>query len=153
MKALVTGGTGFLGANVVRALLDEGLAVRVLARPCSDRRTLAGLDVELVDGDILDGSSVRRALEGCPLVFHMAAMYAFSLPRPEQVYLVNVDGTRTVLEAAQRAGAERVVYTSSVSALGLREDGCAADEATPARPERIVGHYKHSKYLAEQVAL
>ncbi|MFO8034014.1 MAG: NAD-dependent epimerase/dehydratase family protein [Candidatus Bipolaricaulota bacterium] len=153
MRALVTGGTGFLGANVVRALLQEGLTVRVLARPGSDRRTLRDLDVEVVEGDLLDPASLRRAAAGCPLLFHMAAMYAFSAPRPEHVYMINVDGTRTALEAAEHAGVERVVYTSSVSALGLREDGLPANETTPVQPQGIIGHYKRSKYLAEQVAL
>jgi len=153
MKALVTGGTGFLGANVVRALLEEGVAVRVLARAGSDRRALQGLDVEIVEGDLCDTPSLKRALDGCPLAFHVAAMYAFSTARPQQVYRVNVDGTREVLDAAYRAGVERLVYTSSVAALGMREDGGPADEETPVRPETIIGHYKHSKYLAEQVAL
>lgn len=138
---------------MVRVLLEEGLTVRVLARPRSDRRALAGLDVEVVGGDILDERSVRRALTGCPVVFHVAALYAFSPRQVQRMYTVNVDGTRMVLEAAQQAGAERVVYTSSVSALGLREEGRGADETTPVRSELIVGHYKRSKYLAEQVAL
>ncbi len=153
MKALVTGGTGFLGANVVRALLQEGIPVRVLARPGSDRRAVHGLNVEIAEGDVRDASSLKRAVEGCALVFHVAAMYAFSTPDPQQVYLANVDGTRTVLEEAERAGVERVVYTSSVAALGLRDDGGSATESTPVRPQAIIGHYKRSKYLAEQVAL
>ncbi len=153
VKALVTGGTGFLGANVVRALLEKSLTVRVLVRRGSDRRTLRDVDVEVVEGDLLDSASVRRAVKGCSLVFHVAAVYVFSVAKVEYVYSVNVDGTRIVLEEARRAGAERVVYTSSVSTLGLPRDGRTADETTPVDPDHIVGHYKRSKYLAEQVAL
>lgn len=153
MRALVTGGTGFLGANVVRALLEEGCKVRVMARRHASRTALAGLDVEWAEGDLLSASSVRRSVKGCPLVFHVAARYAFGGGTPSEMYRVNVEGTRLVLEAALDAGVERVVHTSSVSALGMHDDGRPADEETPVRPEYIVGHYKRSKHLAEQVAL
>lgn len=153
MRAFVTGGTGFIGANVVRALLARGLKVRALVRPGADLRNLEGLDIELAQGDVRDASSVRRAMEGCELVFHVAALYSFWVRPRSLIYEVNVDGTRNVLQAALELGAERVVYTSSVAALGLREDGRPADEDTPVDPKVIVGDYKKSKYLAQQVAL
>lgn len=153
MRAFVTGGTGFIGANVVRALLARGLKVRALVRPGADLRNLEGLDIELAQGDVRDASSVRRAMEGCELVFHVAALYSFWVRPRSLIYEVNVDGTRNVLQAGLELGAERVVYTSSVAALGLREDGRPADEDTPVDPKVIVGDYKKSKYLAQQVAL
>ncbi|MBC7092620.1 NAD-dependent epimerase/dehydratase family protein, partial [Candidatus Bipolaricaulota bacterium] len=121
MKALVTGGTGFIGANVVRVLVDRGYQVRALVRPNSDRRNLAGLPVELVGGDVRDLDSVRTAVAGCGLVFHAAALYSFWVRPRQLIYQINVDGTRNVLQAALEAGVERVVYTSSGAALGLRE--------------------------------
>jgi len=153
MKAFVTGGTGFIGANVVRALLEKGFEVRALVRPSSDRRNLEGLDIELAFGDVRDFSSVKRAMEGCELVFHVAALYSFWVRPKSLIYEVNVDGTRNVLQAALELGVERVVYTSSVAALGLREDGQPADEKTPVNPRKIIGDYKKSKYLAQEVAL
>ena len=153
MKALVTGGTGFLGAHVVRALLKRNVRVRVLARPCSDRRNLQGLPVEIVEGDVTDLPSVRRAVQGCQLVFHAAALYSFWTRTRQRIYEVNVDGTRHVLKAAWEARVEGVVHTSSVAALGLCPDGTPADENTPLDYRHIVGDYKRSKYLGQQVAL
>ena len=153
MKAFLTGGTGFIGANVVRALLARGFEVRALVRPGSDRRNLEGLDIELVQGDVRDFRSVKRAMQDCGLVFHVAAMYSFWVRPRRLIYEVNVDGTRNVLQAALELRAERVVYTSSVAALGLREDGRPADENTPVNPKHIIGDYKKSKYLAQEVAL
>jgi dihydroflavonol-4-reductase len=153
MKALVTGGTGFIGANVVRALLARGYRVRVLLRPGSNRRNLEGLQVELAWGDIRDRGSLERALEGCSLLFHVAALYSFWVRPRNLIYEVNVEGTRNALQAALERGLERVVYTSSVAALGLPKGKEPADETTPVEPEAIIGDYKRSKYLAEQVAL
>lgn len=152
MRALVTGGTGFIGAHVVRALLERGHTVRVLARRGTDRGNLADLDVEWAEGDVRDARAVGRAVAGCSHVFHVAALYAFHAP-PRDVYAVNVDGTRTVLQAAWEVGVERVVHTSSVAALGLRSDGQPADETVPPGPDTLVGHYKRSKHLAQEVAL
>lgn len=152
MKALVTGGTGFIGTNVVRTLLARGYAVRIMARKGADRRIVAGLDVEWVEGDVRDPQAVGRAVSGCSHVFHVAALYTFHAP-PREVYAVNVDGTRNVLQAAWEEGAERVVYTSSVAALGLRSDGVPADETTPPTSATVVGDYKKSKLLAQKVAL
>jgi dihydroflavonol-4-reductase len=153
IDALVTGGTGFVGANVVRELLAQRRAVRVLARPGSDRRALAGLDVEICEGDLLDPASLRRAVKGVALVFHVAADYRLWARDPEELHRVNVGGTRAVLEAASEAGVSRVVYTSTVGALGLPADGTPGTEETPVSLRDMVGPYKASKFLAEQVAL
>jgi len=151
MRALVTGGTGFIGAHVVRALLERKYKVRTLARPGTDRRNLDGLGVEWAQGDVRDLASVRNAVSGCSHVFHVAALYAFSA-RPREVHEANVDGTRHVLQAAWDAGVERVVHTSSVAALGLCA-GRPADETTPAGAHTLVGDYKKSKHLAQELAL
>ena len=153
MKALVTGATGFIGANIVRVLLKKGYAVRALVRPNSNRQNLDGLKVEFVAGDIRDRDSIKRAMDGCELVFHAAALYSFWVRPRQLIYDINVEGTRNVLQTALKVGVERVVYTSSVATLGLREDGKPADETTPVDPQKIIGDYKKSKYLAEQVAL
>ncbi|MGQ9601593.1 MAG: hopanoid-associated sugar epimerase [Candidatus Bipolaricaulia bacterium] len=153
MKALVTGATGFIGANLVRALLEENYRVRALVRPGSDRRNLEGLEIELVTGDVRDLDSIRRALEGCSLLFHGAALYSFWVRPRRLIYEINVGGTRNALQAAFEKGVERVVYTSSVAALGLPKDKEPADETTPVEPKTIVSDYKRSKYLAQQVAL
>lgn len=151
--ALVTGGTGFVGANVARELVAAGASVRVLARPGGDRRALTGLRVEVVEGDLLDPASVRRAVAGVSVVYHVAADYRLWTPEPAALYRTNVEGTRIVLEAAAEAGVTRVVHTSSVGALGLPADGQPGTEETPVTLADMVGHYKRSKFLAEGVAL
>lgn len=153
MDVLVTGGTGFVGANVVRELLAEGATVRVLARPASDRRALAGLRVEVMEGDLVDPRSVARAVAGVHVVFHVAADYRLWAPDPAPLYRANVEGTRAVLEAAGEAGVGRIVYTSTVGALGIPKDGTPGTEATPVTLADMVGPYKRSKFLAEQVAV
>jgi dihydroflavonol-4-reductase len=153
MTALVTGGTGFVGGNVVRELLRDGREVRVLARPGGDRRALAGLAVEIVEGDLLDAASLGRAVRGIGTVFHVAADYRLWAPDPSALYRANVDGTRALLRACGDAGVARVVYTSTVGALGIPRDGTPGTEATPASLGDMVGPYKRSKFLAEQVAL
>jgi dihydroflavonol-4-reductase len=150
---LVTGGTGFVGANVVRELLRDGRAVRVLARAGGDRRALAGLDVEVTDGDLLDADSLRRAVKGVTSVFHVAADYRLWARDPSAIYRANVDGTRALLQACADAGVARVVYTSSVGALGIPADGTPGTEQTPVGLADMVGPYKRSKFLGEQVAL
>ena len=152
MRALVTGGTGFVGAHVVRALLCRGREVRALVRPGSRRDNLAGLDVEIVEGDLRDAASLEAAVAGCRLLFHCAADYRLGAPDPEELYCTNVEGTRAILAAAEAAGVERTVYTSSVGALGLHPDGRPADEDTPVTLDDMIGHYKRSKFLAERVA-
>jgi dihydroflavonol-4-reductase len=153
MDALVTGGTGFVGANVVRELLAEGATVRVLARPGGDRRALAGLAVEVVEGDLLDRASLRRAVRGVETVFHVAADYRLWVPDPQALFRTNVDGTRAVLEEAASASVRRIVYTSTVGALGIPHDGTPGTEETPVSLGDMVGPYKASKFLAEQAAL
>jgi len=150
---VVTGGTGFVGANVVRALLAEGRAVRVLARPGGDRRALAGLDVEICEGDLGDPASLARAVAGAHTLFHVAADYRLWARDPRELYRANVEGTRAVLQAAGEAGVARVVHTSTVGALGIPADGTPGDETTPVTLRDMVGPYKASKFLAEQVAV
>ena len=153
MDALVTGATGFVGANLVRELLGAGLTVRVLARRGGDRRTLAGLPVEIAEGDLLDRASMRRAVAGVRHLYHVAADYRLWARHPEEIYRSNVDGTRAILEEAAQAGTQRIVHTSTVGALGIPKDGTPGTEDTPVRLEDMVGPYKRSKFLAEQVAL
>lgn len=150
---LVTGATGFVGSAVARTLLARGHALRLLVRPNGDRRNVAGLDAELVEGDLTRPDSFQRALSGCGALFHVAADYRLWVPDPEAMMRANVEGTRALLIAAQDAGVERIVYCSSVAALGLVGDGTVADETTPAHEDRIVGVYKLSKYRAEQAVL
>jgi dihydroflavonol-4-reductase len=151
--ALVTGATGFVGSNVARELLSEGATVRVLARPASNRRALEALPVEICEGDLLDRPSLTRAVAGVRHVFHVAADYRLWAPDPRALYRANVDGTRAVLEAAAEAGAARIVHTSTVGALGIPKDGTPGTEATPVTLAHMVGPYKASKFMAEQVAL
>jgi dihydroflavonol-4-reductase len=150
---LLTGATGFVGSAVARALLARGHAVRALARPGSDRRNLAGLDVQVAEGDLTDPASLARAADGCRYLLHVAADYRLWVPDPAAMMRANVEGTRALLLAAQARGVERIVYCSSVAALGLTADGTPADETTPVVPEKIVGVYKKSKFLAEQAVL
>jgi dihydroflavonol-4-reductase len=147
--ALVTGANGFLGSAVVRALLAEGVAVRALVRPGSDRRNLADLDAEIVAGDLTDRGSLEKAVADCVVVFHVAANYRLWVADPEPMYRANVDGSVSVLEATAAAGAARMVYTSSVAVLGVNKDRTPADERTPVSVGEMVGHYKRSKFLAE----
>jgi dihydroflavonol-4-reductase len=147
---LVTGANGFLGAAVARALLAEGQRVRAFVRAGSDRRNLAGLDVEIAEGDLNDAASLRTAARGCGAVFHVAADYRLWVADPAPMYKTNVDGSVNVLEAAAAAQVERVVYTSSVAVLGVNPDKTPADETTPVTLEQMIGVYKRSKFLAEQ---
>ncbi len=150
MTTLVTGGTGFVGSAVVRALLDRDEQIRVMARAGSDRRLLDGLDVDIVTGDLDDPSSLDAAVKGASALFHVAADYRLWIPDPDAIYRTNVEGSRRLMRAAAEAGVERIVYTSSVATLGLTGGGQAADETTPSGLDRMVGHYKRSKFLAEQ---
>jgi dihydroflavonol-4-reductase len=151
MKALVTGATGFVGAAVARSLLKNQGQVRVLARKGSDRRNLQGLAVDVMEGDLTDASSLQRAAQGCDALFHVAADYRLGARDPSQLYRANVDGTRNVLDAARRGGVQRIVYTSSVATIGIPGDGTPGDEQTPNSLSNMIGHYKRSKYLAEEV--
>ena len=149
--SLVTGATGFVGSAVARALLARGRRVRVLARPNSDRRNLGGLAVEIAEGAMEDPRSLARAVAGCRYVYHVAADYRIWVPDPAPMFRANVEGTRDLLTAALEAGAERVVYTSSVATLGLVPGGSATEE-TPSSVDDMIGPYKRSKFAAEQVA-
>ena len=149
--SLVTGATGFVGSAVARALLARGRRVRVLARPNSDRRNLAGLAVEIAEGAMEDPRSLARAVAGCRYLYHVAADYRIWVPDPAPMFRANVDGTRDLLTAALDAGAERVVYTSSVATLGLVPGG-SADEETQNSIDDMIGPYKRSKFMAEEVA-
>jgi dihydroflavonol-4-reductase len=149
---LVTGGTGFLGAHVVRALLARGREVRCLVRTGTPRDNLDGLPVEIATGDLSDPASLARACAGADIVYHVAADYRLFARDPREIYRTNVDGTRALLRAAGDAGVTRFVHTSSVGALGLTADGSPADETTPVTLDDVVGHYKRSKFLAEREA-
>jgi dihydroflavonol-4-reductase len=149
---LVTGATGFVGAAVARRLVAAGQSVRVLAREGSDRRNLEGLDVQVVTGDLTDRASLDRAVAGCRGVYHVAADYRMWVRDPAAMYRANVDGTRAVLTAAAAAGVDRIVYTSSVATLGIRADGAPSDEDTPSSLADMIGHYKRSKFIAEEAA-
>ena len=153
MSTLVTGATGFIGANVVRVLLEAGIAVRALVRPDSDRRNLAGLPIDIVPGDLRDSDSLRAALRGCQTLYHVAAYYSLWTPQPQELYSTNVEGTANLLRLALELGVEKVVYTSSVATVGLPADGSPGDETLHLPPAKAVGHYKRSKILAEQRAL
>ncbi len=149
----MTGATGFVGSAVARCLLARGHAVRALVRPLSDRANLAGLALELVEGDLTDPQSLVRAVAGCDHVMHVAADYRIWVPDPEAMLHANVGGTRALMLAAREAGVGRIVYCSSVAALGLKYDGSSADETTPVSEASVVGIYKKSKYRAEQAVL
>jgi dihydroflavonol-4-reductase len=149
---LVTGGTGFVGAHVVRALVAKGRSVRCLARAESRRDNLEGLAVEVVVGDLTDPASLARALSGVQTLYHVAADYRLWARDPQELYRSNAGGTENILAAAAAAGVAKVVYTSSVAALGLNDDGSPGDETTRVVRDRIIGHYKKSKYDAERVA-
>jgi dihydroflavonol-4-reductase len=153
MRALVTGATGFVGAAVARALLREGWQVRVLVRSGSDRSNLQHHALEIAVGDLSDRPSLDRALAGCAGLFHVAADYRLGVRDPRQLYSTNVEGTRNILLAARHAGVERTVYTSSVATMGIPSDGSPGHEQTPTSLAQMIGHYKRSKFLAEQVAL
>jgi dihydroflavonol-4-reductase len=148
---LITGGTGFVGSAVAIALRERGYRLRALVRASSPRSNLAGLAAEIVEGDIRDLTAVSRAMSGVRFVFHVAADYRLWARHPEEIMQTNVEGTRTVMQAAKTAGVERIVYTSSVAALALRPGGEAADESIPLLERDAIGPYKKSKVLAEQL--
>ncbi|PKU24996.1 hopanoid-associated sugar epimerase [Telmatospirillum siberiense] len=147
--SLVTGATGFVGSAVVRTLLAAGHEVRVLARPGSDRRNLAGLDVHIAEGNLENPASLEAAVAGCRHLFHVAADYRLWVRDPAAMLRTNVDGTRALMRAAMSAGVERMVYTSSVATLGHGQNG-PADETTPSTLADMTGPYKRSKFLAEE---
>ena len=153
MTTLVTGATGFIGSAVARILAARGHSLRLLTRPTSDRRNLAGLDAEVVNGDLTNPASLRQAAAGCRFVVHVAADYRLWVPDPDAMLRANVGGAMAMLRAAADAGAERIIHCSSVAALGQVGDGTLADETTPADAADFVGVYKRSKSLAEKAVL
>jgi dihydroflavonol-4-reductase len=153
LKAFVTGATGFLGAHVARVLAAQGAELRLLVRQSSDPRNLEGIQADRVTGDLRSAPSLQKAVAGCDTVFHVAADYRLWVTDPEQMYRSNVEGTRALLEAARKNGVRRVVYTSSVATMGFTSNGRIADEDSPVALADMIGHYKRSKFMAEQIAL
>jgi dihydroflavonol-4-reductase len=153
MKAFVTGATGFVGSHVARVLLEKGADLRLLVRCSSNLKNIEGLNAERVVGDLRDPESLEKSMSGCDAVFHVAADYRLWVRDPEQMYRANVEGTRALLKAAQKSGVRRVVYTSSVATMGFTSNGHLADEDSPVSLERMIGPYKRSKFMAEQVAM
>lgn len=151
MRSLVTGATGFLGSAVMRCLLTAGHEVRVLVRENSNLKNISNFPVEVFEGDLRNRMSLERALADCQNLFHVAADYRLWVPDPDTMHAINVEGTRSLITAASNAGLERIVYTSSVATLGLTADGTPANEETPCSLESVIGSYKRSKFLAEQV--
>ncbi|MBY0558422.1 hopanoid-associated sugar epimerase [Hyphomicrobium sp.] len=149
--AFLTGASGFVGTAVARRLIEEGLSVRALVRRTSNRANLSGLDLEIVEGDIRDASLLDKAVNGARYVFHVAADYRLWAPDPQEIIATNTNGTRAVMAAALKAGAERVVYTSSVATLRLTGDGSPSDETMPLDEAHAIGAYKKSKVLAERL--
>jgi dihydroflavonol-4-reductase len=161
MLAFVTGATGFLGSHVARVLAEDGADLRLLVRSTSDLRNLDGLKADRVTGDLRDPALIQRALAGCEVLFHVAADYRLWVRDPAEMYRSNVEGTRSVLEAARKQGVRRVIYTSSVATMGfnsIRRNAAdhvavgVADEDSPVSLAEMIGHYKRSKFMAEQVA-
>lgn len=152
MLAFVTGATGFVGSHVARVLAEQGADLRLLARPSSDLRNIADLKAERATGDLRDPASLKKAVAGCDVVFHVAADYRLWVRDPDEMYRSNVEGTRAILEAARENGVRRVVYTSSVATMGFTT-GHLADETSPVSLANMIGPYKRSKFMAEQVAI
>jgi dihydroflavonol-4-reductase len=148
----VTGATGFVGSHVARLLRMRGDRIRILVRQSSHMQNVKGLDCEIVVGDLRDASSLARCIRGCRRVYHVAADYRLWARNPREIYESNVAGTRNLLSACCEAGVEKVIYTSTVGAIGMRPDGAPADEETPVSLDQMIGHYKRSKFIAEQVA-
>ncbi len=153
MQTFLTGATGFLGSHVARALVEQGADLRLLVRPTSNLRNLEGLKAETASGDLRDRASLERAMRGCDTVFHVAADYRLWVTDPNEMYRSNVEGTRAILEAARKNGVKAVVYTSSVATMGFTGNGRPADEDSPVSLADMIGHYKRSKFMAEQIAL
>jgi dihydroflavonol-4-reductase len=153
LKAFVTGATGFLGSHVARILAEQGADLRLLVRQTSNLKNLEGLQAETATGDLRDPASLDKAMAGCEVVFHVAADYRLWVRDPEEMYRSNVEGTRAILDAARKNKVRCVVYTSSVATMGFTGNGHPADEDSPVSLAEMIGHYKRSKFMAEQVAL
>ena len=153
MKTLITGSTGFLGSAVLREQLDDGREVKLMIRKDADTANIDGLDVEVTYGDLRDLESIRSALNGCDILYHVAAYYSLWDRDPQLIYEINVEGTRNILRAAKEKGLEKIVYTSTVGCIGLNEDQTPATENTFFNQITLSNDYKKSKYQAEQVAM
>jgi len=153
LKAFVTGATGFVGSHVARVLADQGADLRLLVRSTSNPKNIEGVRADRVVGDLRDAASLEKAMSGCDTVFHVAADYRLWIHDPEQMYRSNVEGTRAILQAARKDGVRRVVYTSSVATMGFTGNGKPADENSPLSLDHMIGHYKRSKFMAEQIAI
>ena len=153
MKAFVTGATGFLGSHLAQVLSERGVELRLLVRPTSDLRNIEGLPAERVVGDLRQPEKLDEAIQGCEVVFHVAADYRLWVRDPEEMYRSNVEGTRAILNAAERNHVRRVVYTSSVATMGFHGNGAPADENSPVSLDHMIGPYKRSKFMAEQLAI
>ncbi len=153
MKAFVTGATGFLGSHVARVLGEQGADLRLLVRSTSNLRNLEGIKAETATGDLRDSSSLEKGMSGCDTVFHVAADYRLWVRDPAEMYRSNVDGTKAILDAARKHGVRRVVYTSSVATVGFTGNGHPADEDSPVSLADMIGPYKRSKFMAEQLAM
>jgi dihydroflavonol-4-reductase len=153
LKAFVTGATGFVGSHVASALAEQGVDLRLLVRASSNVKNIEGIRAERLVGDLRDPVSLEKAMAGCDTVFHIAADYRLWIRDPEQMYRSNVEGTRSILEAARKNHVRRVVYTSSVATMGFTSNGSLSDENSPVALANMIGHYKRSKFMAEQVAV
>src|SRR5947207_9198656 len=153
MLAFVTGATGFVGSHVARALAEQGAGLRLLVRANSNTKNIADLKADLVTGDLRDPASLEKGIAECDVVFHVAADYRLWVRDPEEMYRSNVEGTRAILEAARKNGVRRVVYTSSVATMGFTSNGQSADENSPVSLDNMIGPYKRSKFMAEQLAM
>ncbi|MGC2163679.1 MAG: NAD-dependent epimerase/dehydratase family protein, partial [Silvibacterium sp.] len=153
MKVFLTGATGFVGAHVARHLADQGAQLRVLVRSTSNLANLEGTAAETVVGDLLQPEGLRSSIRGCDALMHVAADYRLWVRDPETMYAANVEGTRALLRIASEEGVLRCVYTSSVATMGFKSDGTIVDESTPVSIKDMIGHYKRSKYLAEEAAM
>ncbi len=153
MLAFVTGATGFVGSHVARALVAQGADLRLLVRSGSDLRNIQELQAERVVGELRDAASLKKAVAGCDVVFHVAADYRLWVRDPDQMYRSNVEGTKAILEAARENKVRRVVYTSSVATMGFQSNGHLADEDSPVSLANMIGPYKRSKFMAEEIAI
>ena len=153
MKVFLTGATGFVGHHVARALAGEGADLRLLTRKSSNLANIEGIRGDVVVGDLLTPETLKSAIAGCDAVVHVAADYRLWIPKPDEMYKANVDGTRELLRMAREADVRRVVYTSSVATMHFRTDGIVINEDTPVSIKDMVGHYKRSKFMAEQEAI
>ena len=153
MLAFVTGATGFVGSHVARALAEQGADLRLLVRANSNTKNIDDVKADLVTGDLRDPASLEKGIAGCEVIFHVAADYRLWVRDPDEMYRANVEGTRAILEAAGKNRVRRVIYTSSVATIGFTSNGQPADENSPVSLDNMIGPYKRSKFMAEQVVI